>query len=36
MDRLVKDLSRIEGIPNDSESLEALFHQNGINMRYLG
>lgn len=26
----------MEGVPTDSESLEQIFHQHGINMRYLG
>ena len=33
---LVKDLSSIENIPTDSESLEICFHSHGVNMRYLG
>jgi protein TIF31 len=34
--KLVKDLQSVEGVPTDSESLEAAFHSHGINMRYLG
>lgn len=26
----------VEGVPTDSESLEASFHSHGVNMRYLG
>jgi len=34
--KLIKDLQSVEGVPTDSESLEAAFHSHGINMRYLG
>lgn len=33
---LVKNLQRNEGVPTDSASLTEFFHQNGVNMRYLG
>ena len=33
---LIKGLQRNEGIPTDSGSLSDFFHQNGVNMRYLG
>ena len=33
---LIKNLQKNEGIPTDSESLKQFFHQNGINIRYLG
>lgn len=36
MRKLVQDLKNVEGVPTDSESLEANFHQHGVNMRYLG
>lgn len=34
--QLIKGLQRNEGIPTDSGSLSDFFHQNGVNMRYLG
>ena len=33
---LIKNLNRNEGVPTDSASLRDFFHQNGINIRYLG
>ena len=33
---LVKNLQKNEGVPTDSRSLSDFFHQNGVNMRYLG
>ena len=33
---LAQDLRTIESFPHDSVGLEALFHQRGVNMRYLG
>jgi len=36
VERLIRDLINVEGVPTDSESLEAAFHSHGINMRYLG
>lgn len=33
---LIKNLQKNEGIPTDSEALKTFFHQNGINIRYLG
>ena len=33
---LISDMQHSEGVPNDSESLEAFFHSHGVNMRYLG
>jgi protein TIF31 len=36
MQKLVRDLQAIEGVPTDSESLEQAFHAHGINIRYLG
>lgn len=34
--QLIKGLQRNEGVPTDSGSLSDFFHQNGVNMRYLG
>ena len=34
--KLIRDLQAIEGVPTDSESLEQAFHSHGINMRYIG
>jgi protein TIF31 len=34
--KLVRDLQAVEGVPTDSESLEQAFHAHGVNMRYLG
>lgn len=36
LQKLIKDLQAIEGVPTDSESLEQVFHAHGINMRYIG
>lgn len=36
VDKLIKSLQLVEGVPTDSESLESTFHQHGLNMRYLG
>jgi protein TIF31 len=36
IETLVKNLQRNEGVPTDSASLTEFFHQNGVNMRYLG
>jgi hypothetical protein len=36
MNNLIKNLQRNEGTPTDSKTLSEFFHQNGINMRYLG
>lgn len=36
IEKLIKSLQLVEGVPTDSESLESTFHQHGINMRYLG
>lgn len=36
MQKLVRDLQAIEGVPTDSESLEQAFHAHGINIRYIG
>ena len=33
---LIKNLNRNEGVPTDSASLRDFFHQNGVNIRYLG
>lgn len=33
---LTKNLQKNEGVPTDSKSLSDFFHQNGVNMRYLG
>jgi protein TIF31 len=33
---LVQNLCKNEGMPTDSNSLREFFHQNGINLRYLG
>jgi protein TIF31 len=33
---LIKNLNRNEGVPTDSQSLRDFFHQNGVNIRYLG
>lgn len=33
---LIKTLSKNENIPTDSQSLRDTFHQNGLNIRYLG
>ncbi len=33
---LVAELTQADGAPTDSETLENLFHLNGVNMRYLG
>lgn len=33
---LIKNMSKNEGIPTDSQSLKDFFHQNGVNIRYLG
>lgn len=33
---LTKNLQKNEGVPTDSKSLSEFFHQNGVNMRYLG
>jgi len=29
-------MKQIDGTPNDSQSVEAIFHTHGVNMRYLG
>ena len=34
--KLVRDLQAVEGVPTDSESLEQAFHAHGVNMRYIG
>lgn len=36
IEKLIKSLQLVEGVPTDSESLESTFHQHGLNMRYLG
>lgn len=33
---LIRTLSKNENIPTDSQSLRETFHQNGLNIRYLG
>ena len=33
---LIQGLAKAENIPTDSHSLSEFFHQNGVNMRYLG
>ena len=33
---LILNLQKNEGMPTDSTSLKEFFHQNGINLRYLG
>ncbi len=33
---LIKNMQKNEGLPTDSQSLSEFFHQNGINIRYLG
>lgn len=33
---LIKSLQKNDGVPTDSASLSEFFHQNGVNMRYLG
>lgn len=33
---LIKNYARNEGTPSDSQALGEFFHQNGVNMRYLG
>ena len=36
LDKLIKSLELVEGVPTDSDSLETTFHSHGVNMRYLG
>lgn len=36
INNLVRNLHRNEGIPIDSQGLKDFFHENGVNMRYLG
>jgi len=33
---LLKAMQKNEGTPTDSHSMKEFFHQNGVNMRYLG
>jgi protein TIF31 len=33
---LIKNMQKSEGTPTDSVSMREFFHQNGVNMRYLG
>jgi len=33
---LIHSMKQIDGTPNDSDSVEQIFHQHGVNMRYLG
>ena len=33
---LIQSMKQIDGTPNDSDSVETIFHQHGVNMRYLG
>ena len=33
---LIQSLAKAENIPTDSHSLSEFFHQNGVNIRYLG
>ena len=33
---LIHSMKQIDGTPNDSDSVETIFHQHGVNMRYLG
>lgn len=33
---LIQSLAKAENIPTDSRSLGEFFHQNGVNIRYLG
>ena len=35
-DNLIQSLSKSENVPTDSQSLSEIFHQNGLNIRYLG
>ena len=34
--QVIKTMSKNEGVPTDSSSLKDYFHQNGVNMRYIG
>ncbi len=36
VDRLVQKLDRMEFLPLDSENLSKLFHEAGVNIRYMG
>lgn len=36
MPNLIQSLAKAENIPTDSHSLSEFFHQNGVNIRYLG
>jgi len=36
VETLIKNMQRNEGVPTDSQSLSEFFHQNGVNIRYLG
>ena len=36
VEAIISDLRSGEGVPTDSESMQELFHRNGVNMRYLG
>ena len=33
---LIQSLAKAENVPTDSQSLSDFFHQNGVNIRYLG